>query len=165
MSSYATARPELLDEYPSHVKASEAESAWASRQLSELVASGERQTVETVSAKRHGLRFYATDGWRLEPLGELNGPRAFANRRPSKLLHGDAANQIADMTPAEFLRSFFEQGIVWEAAPDQDIWNGVLRFAETYLTPSDALAAREWGRFTAQALLVRAGAEPIGGLV
>lgn len=165
MSSYATARPELLDEYPSHVKATEAESAWASRQLSSLVESGERSEADTVSVKRHALRYYATEGWKLQPLGELSGTRAFANRRPSQLLHGAAKAHITGLGSAAFLRSFFEQGIVWKHSPDQDVWAGVLTFAETYLSPSDAVAAREWSRFVAQALLIRAGAEPIGGLI
>lgn len=151
----------MLDEYPSGIRAIEHEANWAWNHALEAARNAERAEPDTVKVARNVLELHAVEGWRLRPLDDLVLPRAFITRRPGQRPPKSDKQALEAMTPAEFLRSFFEEGLAFTAANDDIVWAVLQAYAEAHLTASDARAARTITEATVRALAVRAGMEPM----
>ena len=161
MSTAFAEPPTMFEQYPSGVRSidHEANTSW-NRSL-EITQRAERAEPKTTSIKRYLLVLYAASGWKLNELDDLVRPLNFVNRRPGSRPSKAERAELDAMTPAQFLDSFFTEGVAFTAAPDDFVWAALLAYAEAHYTASHAAAARRINEAVARGLAVRAGIEPV----
>lgn len=163
MSLAYTEPAAMLDEsqYADHVERLLHEANWAWNTSLSLTQSAERSEPESVKVARRALELHATDGWRLRELDDLIRPRAFLTERPGQRPGKDEKAAMEAMTPAQFLRAFFEKGLPWRLANDDIVYAVLQAFAETHYGAGNMRAARQLNNAVVRALAVRAGMEPM----
>jgi hypothetical protein len=151
----------MLDEYANGQSQTYLDAAWASRQLSALAASAERQEPDTVKVTLHRLQLHAERGWELVKADDLpTFERVNITRRPGLRPGKNEKATLEGLNPAAFLRSFFEGGIAWTAAADDLVYQALLAYAQAHLGVNDMRAARMMAEYVASALIIRAGGQP-----
>ena len=114
MNATFTTPTSMLDEYRGGESQTYLDAAWASRQLSSLVATGERQEPEIVRVNVQRLQLHAERGWELVKVDDLPAfPRVLVTRRPGLRPSKDAKAAVLrrDVRDAglseEMTRAFF----------------------------------------------------------
>lgn len=161
MSTFLSERPQMLDGYPDHVGRIEFEASWAWNTALSFKDSGERPDADMVTVALNQLVAYADRGWELEALPDLSINRGFITRRPGMRPGKDEKKALEALNPAQFIRSFFEQGTAFVSAPDDLVYAALLEYAKTYLSLSEGKAARRMNQAVVMGLALRAGAEPM----